>query len=435
MNRTSRRRLCLWWILIPLLCNVLAGCSSIPGTQAPDPDVAASSVERDLAPEVPAADLAALVDGGVAFAFDLYHALRGSGENVFLSPLSVSYALAMTSAGARTRTLDQMEEVLRFPLDQAALHPAFNALDLELATRAELPEDDAGDGFALILVNSTWAQKDYPFLQPFLDTLGENYGAGVRLVDYRADPETARVAINGWVSDQTEGKIEELLPEGMVTADDRLTLVNAVYFLAPWAFPFDERLTVDAPFHLMDGSTVDVPTMQQTESFAYAQGDGYQAIELPYNGNQLAMTIILPAPGRFEEIEASLSPWFLANLVAAFRPQLIHLALPRFSFEWEEELSETLSAMGMTDAFTPAAADFSGMDGTRELVIGYVMHKAFVSVHEEGTEAAAATAVGMRMTAAPGTPIDLRVNRAFVFLLRDLETGALLFLGRVMDPA
>jgi len=435
VHRTSHRRLCRWGILIPLFCCVTAGCSSIPGTQAPDPDVAASSVERDLAPSVPAADLAALVDGGVAFAFDLYHALRGSGDNVFLSPLSVSYALAMTSAGARTRTLDQMEEVLHFPLDQAVLHPAFNALDLELATRAELPEGDAGNGFALSLVNSTWAQRDYAFLEPFLDTLGENYGAGVQLVDYRADPEAARAAINGWVSDQTEGKIEELLPQGMVTADDRLTLVNAVYFLAPWASPFDEQVTVDAPFYLMDGSTVDVPTMQQTESFAYAQGNGYQAIELPYNGNQLAMTIILPATGRFEEIEAALSPSFLASLGAALRPQLVQLGLPRFSFEWEEELSETLSAMGMTDAFAPAAADFSGMDGTRELVIGFVMHKAFVSVHEEGTEAAAATAVGMRMTATPGTPIELRVNRPFVFLLRDLETGALLFLGRVMDPA
>jgi serpin B len=427
------RRYGVWSVPIVILAVLIAGCSGIPETPEPDEDPTTTEVNRDLEPSTDG--LPSVAEGNTAFAFDLYRSVQAEEGNLLFSPLSISYALAMTSAGARGTTLEQMEAVLHFDLTQDALHPAFNALELELASRVELPEADAGDGFALRLVNSLWAQDGHPFLEAFLDALGRNYGAGVRLVDYRADPEAAREAINAWVLEQTEEKIEELIPPGMVAADQKLTLVNAVYFLAPWDSPFEKALTSDAPFHPLDGEPVEVPTMHQVESFLYAAGDGFQAIEMPYNGGQLAMTIILPDAGRFADIEASVSPAFLDDVLGALAWEHVDLALPRFAFEWGLDLAETLFQMGMPDAFIPGTADFAGMDGTRDLFIGFVMHKAFISVFEEGTEAAAATAVGMRATGAPGTPVAFHADRPFLFAIRDRATETILFLGRLLDPS
>jgi len=417
-----------------LLGAMAAACTGVPGGDAASAGRVASDVDRVAAPEVTADETARLVAGHTAFAFDLLQAVRREPGNLFFSPFSVSFALAMTSAGARGNTLRQMEDVLQFGLEQEALHRAANALDQELQARDRESDETQDHGFALRLVNSTWGQIGYEFLPGFLDLLAANYGAGMRLVDYAGDPEAARREINTWVSERTEGRIEELLPQGMVTADDRLTLVNAVYFLAPWESPFPEELTADAPFHLVDGTQASVPTMQQVEYFRYAEGDGYRAVELPYDGGDLAMLLLAPDEGALERVESSLSLASLDELVGRLDERRVALWLPRFRVEWGEELSAILYAMGMTDAFDPAAADFSGMDGTRNLSIGFVMHKAFVSVDEEGTEAAAATAVGMRLGGAPEPPIELRFDRPFLFLIRDLPTGAVLFVGRVADP-
>ena len=379
-------------------------------------------------------DLTDLVDGNSAFAFDLYQAIREKGGNLFYSPYSISLALAMTYTGARNLTEQQMADTLRFALDQSKLHPAFNNLDLELASRGEGAGGKDEEGFRLNIVNEIWGQKDYEFRNEFLDVLAENYGAGLRLLDFINAPEESHITINDWVSDQTEGRIEDLIPQGVIDAMTRLVLTNAIYFNAAWLNPFNEDITDDGAFYLLDGVEVTVPMMMQTDSFGYAEGAGYQAVELPYDGRELSMVILLPDTGEFGEFEGSLD----AELVDTVTNDLIYkevaLTMPKFEFESEFSLADTLAAMGMPVAFT-GAADFSGMTGNRDLFIAEVLHKAFVSVDEAGTEAAAATAVVMNLTAAPGEPFEVTLDRPFIFLIRDIETGAVLFVGRVVNPS
>jgi serpin B len=389
-------------------------------------------VARNTAPQASAADLEALVGGNRAFALELYQALREQEGNLFYSPYSISMALAMTYAGARTGTEAQMAEVLHFSLPQAQLHPAFNALDLTLAERGE----GAGGrgGFQLNVANALWGQAGYPFLPEFLDLLGRNYGAGLRLLDFAADAEAARLTINDWVAEQTEDRIQDLIPPGVLGAATRLVLTNAIYFNAAWAQPFEASATQDEAFHLLDGGQVTVPMMHQTESFGYLAGDGYQAVELPYEGHELSMVILLPDEGGFEAFEAGLDAAQVEAILQETSDRQVALALPRFEFEAQFSLADTLGAMGMPDAFSDQA-NFSGMTGTRDLFISAVIHKAFVAVDEEGTEAAAATAVVMVEGAMPAEPLEVRVDRPFLFLIRDIQTGTVLFLGRVMDPA
>jgi len=425
------------WVTVLVAGGVLfglVGCLGLLGTQQMDGDLAMSSAGRDVSPDVDEEVLAELVSGNTDFAFDLYRVLRSRDGNLFFSPLSLSLAVGMASAGARGETLTQIEQALHFFLDQEALHPAFNALDLELARREELPEGSEGDGFALRIVHSAWGQTGHPFRRSFLDTLAENYGAGVRLVDYLNDPEGARSTINDWVSDQTEGKIEDLLPPRSVTSDLRLTLVDAIYFLAPWAAPFDPQQTQGEPFTRSDGTRISVPTMQQTGPFLYAETTDYCAVELPYNGEELSMILVVPRRGTLEDLEGELSSGWLDQLLHDLTTKNVALYVPKFSFEWGEDLTEALGELGMNDPFLPGIADFSGIDGTKSLFIGFVIHRAFVSVYEEGTEAAAATAVGMVATGIPEPPVEMRIDRPFLFLIRDNVTGTILFLGRVEDP-
>jgi serpin B len=393
-----------------------------------------SDKPRENSPDIAAADLTDLVDGNNAFAFDLYQAIKEKEGNLFYSPYSISLALAMTYAGARSATKQQMAETLRFTLDQSKLHPAFNSLDLELASRGEGAEGKDEGGFRLNIVNEIWGQKDYTFLNEFLDVLAENYGAGLRLLDFINAPEESRVTINDWVSDQTEGRIEDLIPQGAIDALTRLVLTNAIYFNAAWLNPFNEDITDHSAFYLLDGGEVIVPMMMQSDSFGYAEGTGYQAVELPYDGRELSMVILLPDTGEFEEFEGSLDAALTNTVTNDLIYKEIALTMPKFEFESEFSLADTLAAMGMPVAFT-GAADFSGMTGNRDLAIAEVLHKAFVSVDEAGTEAAAATAVVMNLTAAPGEPVEVNLDRPFIFLIRDIETGAILFVGRVVNPS
>lgn len=409
-------------------CSIFAG---VPGDHLPPGEIVQSKKQRVSSPDVEETDLAELVAGNRAFAFDLYQAIREENGNLFYSPYSISLALAMTYAGARGETEQQMADTLHFTLSQDRLHPAFNALDLELTSRGEGAEGQEG-GFRLNIVNSIWGQTGYSFLPQFLDTLAENYGAGLRLLDFVKAPEESRVAINDWVSEETEGKIEGLLPPNSITPETVLVLTNAIYFNAAWRHPFEEELTHDGPFNLLDGGQIIAPMMEQTEYLGYAEGEGYQAVELPYDGKELSMVILLPAAGHFEEFASALDAERVASSLKDINPQEIHLTMPKFTYESDFRLKETLAAMGMPAAFT--AADFSGMDGTRNLFIGDVIHKAFVSVDEAGTEAAAATAVVVP-TAAPTQPKEVKVDRPFVFVIRDLETDAFLFVGRVVNPS
>ena len=414
-------------VLMVALMLGLAACTQAGG-------VLQSEKQRVTSPDVNEADLTTLVDGNSAFAFNLYQALREADGNLFYSPYSISLALVMTYAGARGETAQQMADTLHFTLSQNRLHPAFNSLDLELARRGEGAKGKDGERFRLNIVNAIWGQKDYEFLSDFLDLLAENYGAGLRILDFASAPEESRITINNWVSDQTEGRIEDLISQGLIDALTRLVLTNAIYFNAAWEYPFNEDVTKDRPFYLLDGSEVSVPMMSQTETFGYAEGDEYQAVELPYDGDELSMVILLPRDGQFEAFEDVMDAQLVDGIIGRLEHRQVILAMPRFEFESSFSLGETLAAMGMPIAFS-GGADFSGMTGNRDLFIADVIHKAFVSVDEAGTEAAAATAVVMEMSAPPGTPVEVTVDHPFIFLIHDIQTGAILFVGLVIDPS
>jgi len=429
-------------MLVVVVLLSLVGCggapSGGPGEARPPGQSAHSDKERVTSPDVPASDLAELVGGNTAFAFDLYQVLKeGKDDNLFYSPHSISLALAMTYAGARGETERQMAEALHFTLPQERLHPAFNGLDLELAQRGEGAEGTDEKGFRLNIVNAIWGQEGYEFLPAFLDTLAENYGAGLRLLDFAGAPEESRVTINDWVSEQTEGRIKDLIPPGVIGELTRLVLTNAIYFNAAWAKPFEPDQTRDGTFHPLDGGQVSVPMMRQTTSFGYAEGEGYQAIELPYGGQEpsmvweLSMVILLPQAGEFESFESSLDAGRVDAILKELTYREVALTMPKFEFESDFSLVNALATMGMPEAFT-SDADFSGMTGNRDLFIQDVIHKAFVSVDEAGTEAAAATAVVMEMSAVPEEPVEVTVDRPFIFFIRDIETGAVLFIGRVV---
>ena len=374
-------------------------------------------------------DLDRLVAGNNAFAFDLYHQLRSSDGNLFFSPTSISTALAMTYAGARESTEQQMAETLHYDLPQSQLHPAFNALDNALNSG-----DDESEEFQLNIANAIWGQDGYAFLETYLDVLAENYGAGLRTLDF-ADEPAARESINNWVSQETEDRIKDLIAPGVLRPDTRLVLTNAIYFKGNWFFQFSEANTHNDQFTLLDGRQVLAPMMTQKEEFSYTEGVGYQAISLPYLGTRdISMIVVLPEEEGFLELESSLSPEFLNQVNSDFNRRLVDLTMPKFEFESEFDLGRALEGMGMPAAFG-GEADFSGMTGSPDLFIDSVVHKAFVLVDEEGTEAAAATAVVMaEMAAPPQDPVTMTIDRPFIFLIRDNESGSILFAGRVLSP-
>lgn len=424
---------------IPVILLIL--CLCIPGRMAVSSEPPAMmnlSGTREMDPDVTDDEIAELLIGNTEFTFYMYHQLAGSEKGNFLySPYSISLALAMTYAGARGETENQMSQTLQFTLPQDLLHPAFNRLDLILASRSAPDEWDETEGFKLNIANSIWGQNGYNFKPEFLDILAENYGAGLRLTNFAKSPDEARVTINEWVEEQTEDRIKDLLAPGTVDVLTRMILVNAIYFNAAWAFPFEEDYTEDDFFYPLDGGPVEVPMMYQTERFRINIEAGYSAIQLPYERWELGMVIMMPDEGRFEEFEDSLDVEKVQDIIDGLSSWEVRLTMPKFTYESGFNLKDTLSAMGMPVAFEPYNADFSGMDGTRELYIFDVIHKAFIKVDEEGTEAAAATAVIMEMTSAEmdePEPILLSIDRPFIYLIRDIRTGSILFVGRVMNP-
>lgn len=398
--------------------------------------LARSDMERTTSPAVTEGERAQRVDGNNAFALDFYQAIRDAEGNLFYSPYSISSALAMAYAGAEEETKKQMAETLHYNLSQEQLHPAFNALYLALTEGEgeETEKEDEGDAFTLQIANAVWGQEGYPFRQEYLDVLARSYGAGIHVLDFVQAPEQARQTINAWVSDQTNGKIEDLIPQGVIDELTRLILTNAIYFRASWEHPFDEEQTQDGPFHLPDGQEISVPMMRQTTRFGYTEGEGYQAVELPYVGDRASMVIVAPEAEQLDAFEESLEAQDIEDILASMEKKDVALTMPRFSFDARFQLAQQLAEMGMPEAFSPEEADFSGIDGSRELFIKEVLHQAFVSVDETGTEAAAATAVVVGITSAPVEPVELTLDHPFVFLIRDMETGTILFMGRVVDP-
>jgi serpin B len=414
--------------------TILTSCSAAQGPGGG----AQSNIPRESSPQVTDADWSEAIRGNSEFAFALYRKISAGGGNLMFSPYSISSALAMTYAGARNQTADQMARALNFTLPQERLHPAFNQLALELASRSDAEGVKPDQAFQLSIANSLWGQSGFRFTPDFLDALARNYAAGMRLVDFNSDPETARRAINDWVYRETKERIEDIIPNPppeLITKLTRLVLVNAVYFKAAWQTPFNSDATQPASFRLLDGSAIDVPTMVLPGRFRSMRGEGYRAVELPYAGGQLAMLILLPDDGKFSDLEARLDPGLTDATVAALQSGEVNLWMPKFIFQWAAaDLPGKLKSLGMVDAFS-MAADFSGMDGELDLFISAILHKAFIALDEAGTEAAASTVVVVSEKSLPVNRMDIKIDRPFFFLIRDNPTGTILFLGRVMNPS
>lgn len=378
-------------------------------------------------------DALAVAEGNRRFALDLYAKLRTEqAGNLFFSPSSLSTALAMTYGGARGETASQMAGSLHFTLPGDRLHAAFAALNDVWNS----PEEAAG--YRLRVANRLWGQSGLEFRQEFLALTRERYGAELARVDFAGDTERARLMINRWVDEQTEGKILDLVPAGALDALARLVLTNAVYFKGDWARPFDRGATADTPFFLGAGAQVDVPLMSRQDDLRYWAGDGLKALEMPYGPGDLSMVVLLPDEvDGLPALEGKLSAENLARWLSALRRRKVVVHLPRFRMTSQFLLNAPLEALGIRAAFSRAEADFSGMAERGGLSLGAVLHKAFVDVNEEGTEAAAATAVVMRATLArmPEPPATFRADHPFLFLIRDNRTDSLLFLGRLVDPS
>ncbi|WP_053948920.1 serpin family protein [Halolamina sediminis] len=430
-----------------LVAGALAGCTA-PAT--PQVDISADAPSTPaLQPNVDDDALDELVTGTNTFALDLFDELRTAddAENLLVSPISATIALAMTYAGASGTTREQMRASLGYSVADQQLHAAFNELQRTLSGRDEdlggedLPSDyDDGDDpvpFQLSLVNAIWGQEGVPFRDEYRTTLENHYGGGLNQVDFVENPDGVREAINAWIADQTDHRIEALLPADSITSETVLVLTNAISFIANWRHPFDEGQTESAEFTALDGSTSTVQMMSQDVQVPAATVDGAQAVELPYIGGTTGMLVVVPPAGEFTAYERTFDGKRLGRIVDALQPQRGYVNLPRFEFDSEFKLEKSLEALAMTDAFDPGAADFSRMADLSEtggnLFVDQVYHDTSISVDEQGTEAAAATGSVANLVSLPPTLLD--ANRPFLFVIRDRATGAVLFMGHVVDAS
>jgi serpin B len=370
----------------------------------------------------------AITAAGNRFAFDLYGQLRSrESGNLFFSPASISTALAMTYAGAEGVTEDEMASVLHLDLAEARVHRAFASFLSMLKA--------SGEPYELTVANRLWGQVGYDFLPEYLTTTRKYYGAELAQVDFASQPEQVRSRINTWIEEQTNDKIKDLISPGSLDRLTRLVLTNAVYFKGKWAHPFEEKATRDAPFAVSASQETDVPMMYQKRRFGYGETGEVQLLEMPYQGDELSMLIVLPKEkGSLAEIEATLNQQRLAEWAGQMNRQEVRTYVPRFTLTEQVQLTSILSALGMPSAFDPGKADFSGMNGKRDLYVSAVLHKAFVDVNEEGTEAAAATGAVVSIASIAPEPTTFRADHPFVFLIRHKPTDSILFMGRVTNP-
>jgi serpin B len=375
-------------------------------------------------------DIATLVAGTNDAAFDLLRECSDD-ENLCLSPVGLVLALAMAEAGAGGETSAQLRETLGVP---DAVHEACHHLQRRLADGTGSASD--GVPFELSVANAVWGQNGYPFREPYLSMLDAHYDGGLQTVDYRHDPEDARERINAWVAEETSGRIETLLPAGSVDTLTRLVLVTAVYFRASWRHPFEESETSEETFTALDGREHAVAMMTQRRTWAHAEHDGTRAVELPYAGGAVSMLVVLPPAGEFEKRARAFDTERLDALVDGLEPRRLGLSVPRFEFEWGADLCKPFEQLGVVDAFDPDTAEFAGIAETDEpFALDGLYHEAMLAVDEAGTEAAAATGATMGTVSIPPEAPDFTADRPFLCLIRDRETGAVLFLARVADPA
>ena len=414
----------------------LAGCTGTPGTNGEiiPPSPTLSSVVISPAPGnttgVSAADN--------QFSYDLYQQLANgpgaSGGNIFFSPYSISSALAITYEGARGTTANEIRSVFHFPADDTIRRQGFASINGVINSR--------DSGYSLDTANALWAEKTFAFLPEYTGIAGQWYSANATNLDFTGQPDNSRLAINSWIGEKTNNKIQDLLPPGSVTSLTRLVITNAVYFKGTWERQFDANMTQDAGFRVSSDTTTTVKMMQRTDDdarYPYTENGDVQMLEMPYahsSGAGLSMIVLLPKGDTLSAADQYLSPENLSVLEQSASIQQVKVFFPKFQLETQYSLPAVLGAMGMPTAFT-SSADFSGMDGRQDLLINDVVHKAYVDVNEEGTEAAAATGVVMNMAAVrvEGPVPVFRADHPFVFLIRDNNTGTVLFMGRVTNPS
>lgn len=375
-----------------------------------------------------------LVRGNNEFALNLYEEVCDihESDNIFFSPYSISSALGMTYAGAEGQTAAEMAEVLHFTLTVEATSRAFHSLT-ETLSSGELVRTESGDPFTLSISNGLWVQDGFNLLDEYVAEVTMYFSAAVRNLDFINDPDGSREIINEWVAESTLDRIQNLIPRGVLNDDTRVVLTNAVYFKASWMKPFHEFSTSDAQFFLSNGSTIDVPMMNQTDYFRYVSTEGCSAVELDYAAGNASMLILLP-DGDIEEFQQNFDAGILETIRGRLSSIRVSISMPKFEFSQSMQLSQILRTLGMESAFG-SGADFSGFTGSPDLFISEVLHKAFVKVDETGTEAAAATAVVMGITAIPEQPVEMNINRPFLFFILDRESGSIVFMGRIMNPS
>jgi len=398
----------LYISLIILIAALVGGCSSQSRTSSGE-----SAAQGSMG-------------GKNEFAFRLYRQLESGSDNVFLAPYSISSALAMTYTGAREDTRDEMAHTLGFPEDNKQLGEQYRDLDKHLHSLTD-------SGLVLNVANALWAQKEYGFTRDFIQTNREYFSAGLKEVDFRRRYRAIRDQINRWVEEKTNDKIQDMIGEGVLDRMTRLVLVNAIYFNGKWEYPFSGKRTQQDVFHTLAGRSQKVPFMNQSLRIPYHETALYKAVALPYAGKHISMVILLPKKaGMMAEVEKNLDAGYYNTLLDSLNPREVDLSIPRFRIEEKYSLNEPLKAMGMRRAFG-GKADFSGMTGEKDLYISDVVHQSFVEVDEEGTEAAAATGVVMRKTSVVRKK-QFKADHPFIFMIKDDQTGTILFLGRLGNP-
>jgi serpin B len=438
--KTSR-----WGLILVMLVFLAAqGCKKKQPEKAPQeapPEVEEPAAPQEPAPaprpplpvvEAPEADVKAASDAINGFALDLYKNVADPRDrNCFLSPYSIAEVLTLAASGAAGATRDGMRKVLRLTLED---EPGLKAV-------AALRSSMASTSITLRSANRLWGQKDAVIKQPFQDAASKYFGAGLEPVDFKGDAGGACKKINGWIEQETEGRIKNLVSEDAVSAVTLLMLTNAVYFKGAWNEPFDPKRTRPAPFHVPGREDVQASMMHHDpEDFPHAAVDGVRILEMPYKGGEISMVILLPETGDeaaagsktdsgLEDLEAKLTKENLDTWLAALKKTHLAVSLPRFTMQWKSMVKGALETMGMAEAFKETA-DFGGMSDTKPWFIGDVVHGAFVEVNEQGTEAAAATATGMLT----GLPLEFNADRPFVFIIKENKTNTILFMGRVVDP-
>ena len=372
----------------------------------------------------------AVVNANNQFAFDLYSQFKDENKdaNIFFSPYSISSALAMTYEGAKGQTAEEMQNVLHIPKDADVRRANFAKIMNEINRKGKV--------YNLSVANALWAQKDFAFIDAYFNIVEDYYGGKVTNLDFKTDTENSRVTINKWVEDKTNDKIKGLIQKGILTPDTRLVLTNAIYLNANWSSQFEAENTGDGQFKLSSGTDTTVKMMHQTDYFNYGETSDLQILEMDYVGNDLSMLIILPKGDNLGDLENVLSKEKIDELKKGMKNERVAVTLPKFNFETKYLMAGDLMKMGMPTAFSDSA-DFSGMTGKRDLAISQVIHQTFINVSESGTEAAAATAVVIRITSIPQTeePKVFTADHPFIFIIQQKNTGNILFLGRVSDPS